>query len=118
MLELPESYTIAKQIEQTLKGKIISEIEMLHTPHKFAFVKEHSENYSDVLEGQMITGAVHILSIMRIKRSFLKNTSLQSISMMKPLYLYLFRCMAKSTCFLRGNVKMAITFHPVRNRTL
>ena len=59
MLELPESVMIAKQIEQTLKGKIISEIEILHTPHKFAFVKEHSENYSDVLEGQMITGAVH-----------------------------------------------------------
>ena len=54
MLELPESTMIAKQIEQTLKGKIISEIEILHTPHKFAFVKKHSEDYIDVLEGQMI----------------------------------------------------------------
>ncbi len=36
MLELPESYYIAKQVEEHLKGKIISYIEVLHTPHKFA----------------------------------------------------------------------------------
>ena len=36
MLELPECQTIAKQITQTLKGKIISEVKVLHTPHKFA----------------------------------------------------------------------------------
>ena len=29
MLELPESYTISKQIEQALKGKIISYIEIM-----------------------------------------------------------------------------------------
>lgn len=57
MLELPESRTIAKQMEQTLTGKIISHIEMLHTPHKFAFIKEASDNYSSVLEGQTVTGA-------------------------------------------------------------
>ena len=38
MLELPESYTISKQIEHALKGKIISCIEIMHTPHKFAFL--------------------------------------------------------------------------------
>lgn len=36
MLELPESYTIAKQISEHLQGKIISYVEVLHTPHKFA----------------------------------------------------------------------------------
>ena len=40
MLELPESYTISKQIQKNLTGKIISYIELLHTPHKFAFLKE------------------------------------------------------------------------------
>lgn len=59
MLELPESYTIARQIEETLKEKIISKIEILHTPHKFAFVKKFSERYSEDLEGQRITGAAH-----------------------------------------------------------
>ena len=39
MLELPESYTISKQIHESLSGKIISYIEVLHTPHKFAFFK-------------------------------------------------------------------------------
>ena len=59
MLELPESYTISKQIEQTLKGKRISNIEVLHTPHKFAFFKGDKEKYADYLEGQSIAGAAY-----------------------------------------------------------
>ena len=59
MLELPESYTISKQIEQTLKGKIISSIEILHTPHKFAFLQGDMDKYPDDLEGQTIVGATY-----------------------------------------------------------
>lgn len=59
MLELPESYAIAKQIEQTLTGKIISYVEVLHTPHKFAFFYGEKDKYSDYLEGQTITGATY-----------------------------------------------------------
>lgn len=66
MLELPESYTISKQIEQALKGKIISYIEVLHTPHKFAFCKGDVERYSDYLEGQTITGATYHGGIIEI----------------------------------------------------
>lgn len=62
MLELPESYTISKQIEQALSGKIISYIELIQ-------------------------------NIMRIKRNFQKTISWLSISMMKQLFLYQFRCM-------------------------
>ena len=58
MLELPESQTIAKQIVQTLKGKRICEIEVLHTPHKFAFFQGETKQYYDMLEGQTILGAV------------------------------------------------------------
>lgn len=36
MLELPESAVIAKQISDHLTSKIISEIKVLQTPHKFA----------------------------------------------------------------------------------
>ncbi|MDD6812647.1 MAG: endonuclease VIII [Lachnospiraceae bacterium] len=59
MLELPESYTIAKQMEETLKGKIISYVEVLHTPHKFAFFHGKVENCKDCLEGQRIIGATY-----------------------------------------------------------
>lgn len=57
MMELPESYALSKQISKELKGKIISEVVVLKTPHKFAFFKGEVENYSEMLEGQTITGA-------------------------------------------------------------
>lgn len=59
MLELPESYTISKQIHESLSGKIISYIEVLHTPHKFAFFKGDMDKYADYLEGQKIVGATY-----------------------------------------------------------
>lgn len=59
MLELPESYTISKQIHESLSGKIISYIEVLHTPHKFAFFKGDKDKYADYLEGQKIVGATY-----------------------------------------------------------
>lgn len=39
MMELPESYMLSNQINEKLTGKIISEIQILQTPHKFAFFK-------------------------------------------------------------------------------
>lgn len=59
MLELPESYTISKQIHEALSSKIISYIEVLHTPHKFAFFSGDKEKYTDYLEGQRIVGATY-----------------------------------------------------------
>lgn len=59
MLELPESYTISRQIEKNLTGKIISSIEVLHTPHNFAFFHGDSKDYGDLLEGQTIMSATY-----------------------------------------------------------
>ncbi len=59
MLELPESYTISAQIEQALVGKIISYIDVLHTPHKFAFFCGDKNQYEAYLEGQTIVGATY-----------------------------------------------------------
>ena len=66
MLELPESYTIAKQINETLQGKIISYVELLHTPHKFAWVTSEQGSVEDHLEGQTIEGAKHQGGILEI----------------------------------------------------
>lgn len=57
MLELPESYTISKQIERHLTGKIISYIEVLQTPHKFAFFHGERNKFEEYLEGQKIVDA-------------------------------------------------------------
>lgn len=59
MIELPESYTISKQMQQVLTGKTISYIEILHTPHKFAFFHGDVDKYADYLEGQEIVGATY-----------------------------------------------------------
>lgn len=57
MMELPESYTLSKQITKELTGKVISEVIVLQTPHKFAFFKNDTAQYPDMLEGQTITGS-------------------------------------------------------------
>lgn len=59
MLELPESYTISRQIAESLTGKIISRIEVLHTPHRFAFFHGELQDYGDLLEGQAIINAAY-----------------------------------------------------------
>ena len=57
MIEYPESRTFAEQIRVHLTGKIISNIEMLQTPHRFAFFKGEVSRYDEYLEGQKIIGA-------------------------------------------------------------
>ena len=59
MLELPESYTISGQIQKALAGKIISFVEVLHTPHSFAFFQGDVKGYGDLLEGQTVVGATY-----------------------------------------------------------
>ncbi len=56
MLELPESYTIARQINEHLMGKSSATLKSLQTPHKFAFFNGAVDKYEEYLEGQVITG--------------------------------------------------------------
>ena len=59
MLELPEIYTIAKQINTILKGKVICTVEMNHSPHKFAFYNGNPEEYPALLRNKQIEGAAY-----------------------------------------------------------
>lgn len=54
MLEIPESNTIAKQINETIKGKIIRFAAADQTPHKFAWYFGDPEGYNDLLAGKQI----------------------------------------------------------------
>lgn len=47
MMELPESYMLSNQMNEKLTGKIISEIQILQTPHKFAFFKGDISEYPE-----------------------------------------------------------------------
>lgn len=57
MIEYPESKTFAEQMKAALTGKIISNVCVEQSPHKFAFFKGNKEQYEEMLEGEKVTGA-------------------------------------------------------------
>ena len=138
MLELPESYYIAKQVEEHLKGKIISYIEVLHTPHKFAFFQGDRDTYEDLLGGQTIEGAVNRGGMLEIttensmlflsdgaypkyfeeKKNSQRIISLPFILMMRLRCLCLFRCMDLSVYFQRENARTDTIFLQAVNPVL
>lgn len=52
MLELPESYHLARQAKKLLTGREIKQVQVLQTPHKFAFFGKTPELIPSMLEGQ------------------------------------------------------------------
>jgi formamidopyrimidine-DNA glycosylase len=54
MLEIPESNTIAKQINETIKGKTISFAAANQSPHKFAWYFGDPKGYNELLAGKQI----------------------------------------------------------------
>ncbi len=57
MIELPESYVLADQINKELKGKKIKEARADHSPHAFAWYTGNPAEYHNKLAGKAITGA-------------------------------------------------------------
>lgn len=54
MLEIPESRTISKQMNETIKGKVVKYVEVNKSPHKFAWYSGNSEDYDYMLAGKKI----------------------------------------------------------------
>ncbi len=54
MIEIPESLTIARQLNETVQGKRIVEVETAHSSHSFVWYSGDSDFYSNVMEGQEI----------------------------------------------------------------
>lgn len=67
MLELPEAFTIANQINNTTIGKKIINVVANHTPHKFAWYFGDPQNYNSLLAGKTIDGANSYGSLVEIK---------------------------------------------------
>ena len=57
MIELPESNTLAKQLNETVVNKTIVKAQAAHSPHGFAFYNGEPAEYSDTLESNSITKA-------------------------------------------------------------
>jgi len=66
MLELPESNTIAEQINQTLVGKTIMNVYANQSPHKFAWFLGDPDTYQTLLCGKTIGKAEAISGMVEI----------------------------------------------------
>lgn len=54
MIELPEALTIARQINETIRGKLISRVTVSHSPHKLAWYYGEPRKYPHLLIGKTI----------------------------------------------------------------
>lgn len=66
MIEIPESLTIAKQLNETVQGKKILDVEVAHSAHSFAWYSGKPDYYSKVMEGQEIGESTGIGSMIEI----------------------------------------------------
>lgn len=66
MIEIPESITTAKQLNETVQGKIILEVEAQHSPHSFAWYSGKPDFYSNVMTGRIINRSIGIGSMIEI----------------------------------------------------
>jgi formamidopyrimidine-DNA glycosylase len=57
MIEYPEAFTIARQIERELQGRTITSCIRGNSPHKFAFYRLEKDDYESRIAGCKILGA-------------------------------------------------------------
>lgn len=67
MLEVPESYSIAKQLNTTIKGKTITKATANYSPHKFAWYNGDPSDYNDLLKNKTITGCINYSGMVEIQ---------------------------------------------------
>ena len=66
MLELPESTTVAQQLNETIRGKTIRRVIANHSPHKFAFYYGDPSGYDDLLRGSTVGDSTGIGAMVEI----------------------------------------------------
>jgi formamidopyrimidine-DNA glycosylase len=66
MIEIPEAFTLSKQINETLKGKTVKRITAGHTTHKFVWYYGNQEEYSQLVENKTIDHATSFGSFVEI----------------------------------------------------
>ncbi len=53
MFELPEYVTLARQMNETLRGKIVRNGRLGNTPHKFIWYNRSHEVFSQLTKGEV-----------------------------------------------------------------
>ena len=54
MIELPEAITLSKQLNDTINGKIISNVTAAHTKQKLTWYYGNPEEYQNLLQNKKI----------------------------------------------------------------
>lgn len=52
MIEAPEAKYLSEQLNHTIKGKVITDVIVKHTPHKFTFFHGNPDTYVELLMGK------------------------------------------------------------------
>ena len=58
MIELPEAYAIADDLEKEILGKTIIDLGGNYTDHKFTFYEGNPNSYKELLVGKKVTGII------------------------------------------------------------
>lgn len=66
MIELPESITLANQMNTTIAGKQITNVSAAQTPHKFAWYHDDPQKYHQLLTGKKINHVYGIGSMVEL----------------------------------------------------
>ena len=66
MLEIPESLTLASQLNEAVYGKTIQKVIAGHSPHKFTFYHGDPASYNKLLLGQVIGKSTGIGSMVEV----------------------------------------------------
>ena len=67
MLEIPESYSISRQLEREISGKCIVSAAAGHSPHKLAFYSGDPESYGELLEGKTVGSVKAVAGLVEIE---------------------------------------------------
>lgn len=67
MIELPESLIIARQLNETVKGKRIEQADAGHTPHGFAFYEGNPADYAAKMAGIQVGESKGIGSMVQMQ---------------------------------------------------
>lgn len=67
MLEIPESYSLMKQLDESIKGRSITEVVVNASPHSFAWFFGDPNNYHERLVGKTVDSVVAYAAQLEIK---------------------------------------------------
>jgi len=80
MLEIPESYVIANQLNNTIRGKKIKYVLANQSPHKFAWYHRNPDDYDELLSGKTIGSSRPVSGMIEIEAGDCRIVLMEGVS--------------------------------------